>query len=314
MAKLKVLFLIVSLMFTGQAFGQDTQNSSVTTLLQQGMDLYGKGKWREAVLELRRAQGLAQTNAQRTQALYWISLAEIGAGEYEAAVRDIEELENTAAPGALKQELAYNKGRCYYYLGRYEEAMVLLKNYADSAANEKKYAAYFWIGESLFSLGQLDRARDIFTLIIQDAPQSTKYEAATYRIALINQKKVETELLNILKWSHEESLKTMEEYQRRERSYDQAIIAYQKRIAELLKDTRLADLESSNALYKNQLADAQNKIALLEANIREMQISLDSLRGSSSRAGTPTASERTQRLGGFRAEAQTLLEELQKGL
>ncbi|MHC6204702.1 tetratricopeptide repeat protein, partial [Breznakiellaceae bacterium SP9] len=183
-------FLIVSLTLTGQAY---PQNSSVTTLLQQGMDLYGKGKWREAVLELRRAQGLAQTNAQRTEALDWISLAEIGAGEYEAAVRDIEKLENTAGPGALKQELAYNKGRCYYYLGRYEEAMVLLKNYADGVTNEKKYAAYFWIGESLFSLGRLDQARDIFTLIIQDAPQSAKYEAATYRIALINQKKVEAE-------------------------------------------------------------------------------------------------------------------------
>ncbi|MHC6204703.1 hypothetical protein ACYULU_16100 [Breznakiellaceae bacterium SP9] len=106
----------------------------------------------------------------------------------------------------------------------------------------------------------------------------------------------------------------MEEYQRRERSYDQAIIAYQKRIAEMLKDTRLADLERSNALYKNQLSEAENKIALLEANIREMQLNLDSLGGSRSRVDTPTASGRTQRLAGFRAEAQALLEELQKGL
>jgi hypothetical protein len=86
---------------------------------------------------------------------------------------------------------------------------------------------------------------------------------------LINQKKIEIELLALLRWSHEESLKTMEEYQRRERTYDQALTAYQKRIADMLKDTRLSDLESANAEYRKQLAEAEARILSLEENIND---------------------------------------------
>jgi chromosome segregation ATPase len=149
---------------------------------------------------------------------------------------------------------------------------------------------------------------------MQEYPQSAKYEAASYRIALINQKKVEAELLNILKWSHEESLKTVEEYQRRERSYDQAIIAYQKRIADMLKDTRLADLESSNAQYRRQLAEAEERIALLEARLRETQASLGALQETSRREEeeglpliqTDVLSEKSAKLLDLRAAALEL--------
>ncbi|MDR1903883.1 MAG: tetratricopeptide repeat protein [Treponema sp.] len=309
----------------------EARSQGLRASIEIGIELYSEGKWREAVLELRRVQGEAERAELRAEALYWISLAEIGAGEYETAVRDMEELE--ALPGVenRKEEIPYNKGRCFYYLGRYEEAMVLLKNYADvmdkgGDNRAKKYAAYYWIGECLYSLGWLDRAREVFSLIIQEYPQSAKYEAASYRIALINQKKVEAELLNILKWSHEESLKTMEEYQRRERSYDQAIIAYQKRIADMLKDTRLADLENSNAQYRRQLAEAEERIASLEASLHETQAGINALKEASRHdrevsvgavqpsVQTGALSEKSARLAASRAAAlelqNTLIKEL----
>ncbi len=209
---------------------------SAQSRLDHGKTLYGEGKWRDAVLELRRAQAEAQNNTQRGEALYWIALAEIGAGEYEAALRDLEETLRIDSTNSRVREVPYQQGRCLYYMGQYDRAIVLLKGYADANTDPSKIAAsYYWIGECLFSLGQLQMAQDVFYRIVDEFPQSVKYEAANYRIALINQKKVEAELLAILKWSHEESLKTVEAYQRRERSYDQAIIAYQKRIADLLK-------------------------------------------------------------------------------
>jgi TolA-binding protein len=244
--------------------------SPASARLQGGIALYGEGKWREAVIELRRAQAEAANPEQRAEALYWIALAELSAGEYEAAVRDMEELARIAPAGPRRAELPYHTGRAYYYLGRYDEAVVLLKDYADRVGEgeeSRKSAALYWIGECLYALGQLDKARDVFVLITEQYPQSAKFEASSYRIDLINQKKIEIELLALLKWSHEESLRTMEEYQRRERSYDQALIAYQKRIADMLKDTRLADLETVNANYRKQLADAEERLRALEAGL-----------------------------------------------
>ncbi|MDR2257961.1 MAG: tetratricopeptide repeat protein [Treponema sp.] len=239
--------------------------------LQEGVRLYSGGRWREAVIEFRRAQAEAPTAEQRGEALYWIAQAELSAGEYAASVRDMEELERIAPASPRRAEIPYHKGRAYYYLGRYDEAIVLLKDYLSRLGdndNSRKSAALYWIGECLFSLGQLEGAREIFTLITEQYPQSAKFEASSYRLGLINQKKVEIELLALLKWSHEESLKTMEEYQRRERTYDQALTAYQKRIADMLKDTRLADLESANAEYRKQLAEAEERIMSLEENLK----------------------------------------------
>ncbi|MDR1238892.1 MAG: tetratricopeptide repeat protein [Treponema sp.] len=238
--------------------------------LQNGVRLYGEGKWREAITELRRAQTEASDPEQRGEALYWVALAEISAGDHTAAVADMEELVRVAPASPRRAELPYHMGRAYYYLGRYDEAVVILTDYAGrvgEGADSRKSASLYWIGECLFALGQLDQARDIFFLITDQYPRSAKFEAAAYRIDLINQKKIEIELLALLKWSHEESLRTMEEYQRRERSYDQALIAYQKRIAEMLKDTRMADLEADNANYRRKLSEAEERIRRLEADL-----------------------------------------------
>jgi TolA-binding protein len=244
--------------------------------LQSGLALYQEGRWREAAAELRRAQEEALDPELKGEAYYWISLAELAAGDYRGAIRDMDALETTAPESKRMREIPYHKGRALYHLSRYDEALMLLKLYADriggagplspgSSAAARKSAALYWIGECLYAMGQLDYARDVFTIVTADYPGSANYEASSYRLGLINQKKIEEELLGLLKWSHEESLRAIEEYQRRERSYDQALIAYQKRIAELLKDTHIPDLEAANAQYRRQLQEAEARIRALES-------------------------------------------------
>jgi hypothetical protein len=155
-------------------------------------------------------------------------------------------------------------------------------------------------------MGQLDYARDVFTNVTQDYPRSAKFEASSYRLALIHQKKIEEELLNLLKWSHEESLKAIEEYQRRERSYDQALIAYQRRIAELLKDSRLEDLDSANAQYRRQLADSEERIRLLEEELQSYRAGSPASLGPAS----PGDAERQARLEELRSSALDLADTL----
>ncbi|MDR3337871.1 MAG: tetratricopeptide repeat protein [Treponema sp.] len=261
----------------GPLFSQTRGSYDLTpeARLQYGVSLYGRGYWPEAVDELRQVYSEASGAALKADALYWISMTELAAGNYDNSIRAMDELERLTPGNAKYAEIPYHRGRVYYYLGRYDEAISLFRTYIDSIAvdvpgeSARKPAALYWMGECLYAMGQLNRAQDIFSQIVEQYPQSVKYEASSYRLALINQKKIEVELLSIVKWSHEESLKTVEEYQRREKSYDQAIIAYQKKIAEMLKDTYLAGLEASNAGYRKRLSEAEAKITDLEKKLEE---------------------------------------------
>jgi tetratricopeptide (TPR) repeat protein len=227
-----MVFFCIFLLVAGRGHAQ------TETALQRGLRLYGEGRYQEALQTLRPYHEEQKDPAVQAEALYWISLAELGAADYERAFQDMEALEKLG--GTRAAEIPYHKGRVCYYLGRYDEGIRLLSAFAENLrdpGDPRKSAALYWVGESLYSMGQMEKAKDIFSAITENYPSSAKFEAASYRISLINQKKIEAELLALLKWSHEESLKTIEEYQRRERAYDQAIIAYQKRIADMLKES-----------------------------------------------------------------------------
>jgi tetratricopeptide (TPR) repeat protein len=294
-----------------------TPGVTLSARLQRGIELYGAGRWREAVLELRRAQAEAADNGQRAESLYWIALAELAAGEYENSIKDMDELERIAPGNPRYADLSYHRGRTNYYLGRYDEALILLKAYSDSIGADvpgegaRKPAALYWMGECLYSLGHLDQAESVFLVIMEEYPQSVKYEASSYRLSLIKQKKIEAELLGILKWSHEESLKTVEEYQRRERSYDQAIIAYQKRIADMLKDSRYAELETSNAEYRRRLIEAESRIIALEASLKNANIAIPP--SAALPAAPPQGDSRPSRVQSLRSEALDALNEREAG-
>jgi tetratricopeptide (TPR) repeat protein len=234
-----MVFFCVFLLVAGRGHAQ------TETALQRGLRFYGEGRYQEALQILRPHYEGQKDPAVQAEVLYWISLAELGAADYEGALRDMEVLEKLG--GTRAGEISYHKGRVCYYLGRYDEGIRLLSAFAENLSDSGdpgKSAALYWIGESLYSMGQMEKAKDMFTTVTERYPSSAKFEAASYRISLINQKKIESELLALLKWSHEESLKTIEEYQRRERAYDQAIIAYQKRIADMLRESRESGAET----------------------------------------------------------------------
>jgi hypothetical protein len=72
----------------------------------------------------------------------------------------------------------------------------------------------------------------------------------------------------------------MEEFRRREISYDQALSAYQRRIADMLRDSRFQELEESNTRYQEQLGLAEERIRLLENSLTVER--LNTLRESAS--------------------------------
>lgn len=271
---------------------------------EKGMEHYQEGRWFEAAAELRYAQETAQNLRQWSEALYWVILTELAVSDFGSALRDMEDLEKGAPESTRNTDMVYHRARAYFYLGYFEDALLLFKQYADNAGaggESRKAAAIYWMGECLYAMGQLEQAEGFFHWIIEHHPASSKYEASVYRIDLIKQKKIEAELLALLKWSHEESLRTSEEFQRKEKNYEQAMNAYQRRIADLLKDSRVADLESANGDYQQQLAEARERIRLLEARLGA---------GGGSAPETDDLKVQAQRL---RNEAQWDLRNLENG-
>ncbi len=314
MTKRGVSLIFAALLSVAAAFADDLP-ASIPAALARGVELYGEAKWHDAVLELKRAAATLTSKDEASEAAYWISLAEIGAGDFEAAARDLDALITADPMGKRANEAAYQKGRAFFHLGRYDDAIVTFKTYSDLAVDDqRKSAAAFWIGESLYALGRLEDARSVFSLIVERYPTSLKYEAAYYRVALIDQKAIETELLKLLKWSHEESLRTVEEYQRRERSYEQAIVAYQKRIAEMLKDGRLADLEKENKELAEQLAAARLSSIPAPEQPAAIAPAVPVPAPAAQAPQTPGDSERVARLLALKAKALELQNKVQEKL
>jgi len=243
--------------------------------LRNGVKLYRASKWQDALVELRAARDQAVTDTQVSEALYWAALAEMASSDFEAALRDMDMLAKTGGPRMT--DIAYHRGRAYYSLGQYNDAIAQFTEYtakAEGSAKARVSAAWYWAGESYMRLGQFDKAREIFEMFRTQYRDSSKYEAAQYRLLLINQKKVEQQLLDMIRWSHEDSLKASEEFQRRQRTYELALNAYQKQIGELQKNAQGSDGQSGDSDYRKQLddcrrqlAEAQNRINALEQQL-----------------------------------------------
>jgi len=229
------LFLITA------EFSIAQENSMVqySSRFQNGALLYRDGRWQEAAGEFRYAQEIAENRDDWEQALYWVILTELAIGDYGSAIRDMDELDRFAPNSIYARDMVYHRARTYFNQGFFEDSLVLFRHYSDSITSDdpesadRKAASFFWMGECLYSMGQFDEAEKFYSWVITRYPASPKFEISSYRVDLIKQKKIENELLALLRWSHEESLRTSEEYQRIIKTYENTLNAYQRQISEL---------------------------------------------------------------------------------
>jgi len=233
---LTVLLLLLVCAVLG---AQETPQAQYTRRYQNGLQLYKLARYQEAAIEFRRAQEIAATANDKSAALYWVILSQLAYSDFGSAVRDMEELSKTAPNSPYTRDMLYHRGRVYYNQGYFEEALYFLNRYNQSTADsdpqsaDRRAASFFWMGECLYSMGQFEEAEKFYAWVVARYVNSPKVEAASYRLDLIKQKKIEFELLALLQWSHEESLRTSEDYQKTLRTYESTLNMYQRRIAEL---------------------------------------------------------------------------------
>lgn len=275
------LLLALTLFSAGISFAEE-KGPTFQKSYQKGTQLYQASDWHAAAVEFRGAQESAANMDEWSRALYWVILSELAYTDYGSAIKDMDELEKHAPYTVYTRDMAYHRGRVYFNQGYFEDALVLFRNYIDSAyeidrdTEDRKAAAYFWIGECLYSMGQFDEALNFYNYVLEKYPESPKNDASVYRIDLIKQKKIETELLALLQWSHEESFRTKEDYQRQIRSYEYILNQYQKLIADftsILEDQILENekitAENLQSIYDRLMERARQLNRELDVMIKD---------------------------------------------
>jgi tetratricopeptide (TPR) repeat protein len=269
------------LLFAALAGPQSIAAQVYSPRLEQGLSLYRAGYWADAVTELRRSQTEAAHVGEAAEALYWLSVTEFYLGDYEAALRDMDELQRIAPAGLRIEDMLYYKGRSLYYLKRYEEALTVFRLYEtfltrskiDSPqARAQKATLAYWMGECLYSLGRQEQAAEFFAAVMGAKPRVEQYVAASHRLEMIRQKALQLEILGMLDWSYSEYLRLAEESQNRETAFNEAIATYQKQMEDAAANAAyMFELEAKAAEYHRLLSEAEERIRTLEARLSETQ-------------------------------------------
>jgi TolA-binding protein len=291
--------------------------SAASSELNRGLALFKQNEFGQAIVFFEGLVDESRGSVIEAEAAFWLAKSYMAARDLDNAAASMEYFLANFPDHPLFPEAYYQKGRLLYLQGEFENAILVFEDYIKSYPDQEFIPnAYYWIGEALYALGALDDAASVFNRVVASYPQSFKVEAARYRLALIDFKKRENELMKLLKWSHEETLKTIEEFQRREKAYEQAIASYQRQVTLLKQQAGTAPsaaVASGEGAAALQTLKAEN--ARLMALVDSLQKQLQATRtegGSAAGAAGPEMEEllRLQELLKIKEEALKLKESL----
>jgi TolA-binding protein len=248
--------------------------------LDRGIELFGQEKYRESLDLFGKVMSDPKAKAERPEAAYWSVLAYLAVGDSTTAGASIDAFISAYPASPRVPDLLYQRGRILYTKGDYEGALKVFAAFATAAPASDLYpSALYWSGECLYALGRLEEAERAFSAVTQNYPSSVKVEAATYRLSLIGLEYRQRELLKLLTWSHEESLRSVEDFRRRERAFEASIALYQKQISDS-KRGAASDQDKILADLRAQVADLGSKLASSEAKVASLQAEADALRAA----------------------------------
>ena len=84
-------FCILRIPLYGQAWQPSGETgASAYTQINTGIELYGDGRWGEAIVQLRRAQQESIGPQARAEAQFWIAMSAFAAGDYKEAIQNFD--------------------------------------------------------------------------------------------------------------------------------------------------------------------------------------------------------------------------------
>ena len=263
------------------------------SILAQGQAAYANGDYLNALSQFQKLVADPVSRA-KPEPFLWLAKTYFAILDTKNAALNLDYYLQNFPKDAAHAEGVYLQARILYADGDYSHAIQAFGQYMNtSPSGDQVPNALFWMAESSFALGHYDEAAELYNKIIQGYPSSFKLEASRYRLAVIDLRHREEELLKLLQWSHAEALNSSDEYQRREKAYQQALIAYQKRILDLQstdlgakvaaleeagrqKDALIAALRGQGAVAA-PVADSGSQVKLLELKVRALSLKGDLL-------------------------------------
>jgi tetratricopeptide (TPR) repeat protein len=189
----------------------------------------------------------------RANAVFWQAKSLYMMGDYVQAGSLLDQYLINWADNSYYEEALYLVGKNYYSQANYQSALEAFIRFSEEYGGSSWYShALYWMGESLYGLGHIEEASQLYNRIIEEFPDSPKKEAARYRNALIEIKKREEKLLELLKWSHEEFLKSGQDSSMEKAVYEEALKAYQEQVALLSERERAMS-------YRNKLLSLKER-------------------------------------------------------
>ena len=228
--------------------------------------LYDAGKYDQSIVLFREILLSSKNETIKREAYFWLGKAYMSVEKYNQAMTNLEYyLANYQKNGSNYPEAVYQKGVLLYMQEQYEAAYQQLAEFAKTYKKDKLVSsAYFWMGESMYALGQLDNAELYYGVVVKKFPRSSKFQAAQYKLDLIEHKRAELVLQNLLKWSQEQYLATLNQNKVKEKSLLQALEEYRRR--ELLSDenmlnaSEIVNLKTENEQLKKKVEDQAKEI------------------------------------------------------
>lgn len=243
--------------------------------LEEGIDAFARSDFQTALLRFREVLLEQPDRDSEATAYFWLAKSAMALNRLNEAERNLEYYLREFPRHTYAVEAEYQRGRLLYMQEDFTGALRALAAFVEDHPDSPFVAnATYWSAEALFSVGRLQEARRLFQTVIQDYPSSFRVEAARYRVAVIDLNQREQELLDLLRWSHEEYLRVLEDARRRERTYEQAIAGYQNR----LQDAATEDFRDEIVRLSTQVRSLQETIRSRDEEILRLREQLTTLR------------------------------------
>jgi TolA-binding protein len=267
-----IAFLLLS---GGLLFAQN--GDTARRILEEGLEDFRNGSYEQAMVTFRELLASPDAEAYRPDAYFWIGRSALAAGRLEESAENLEFYLQNFPDHRFAAEARYQRGRLLHLQEDYQQSIRALEDFIARHPDSRFLPnAYYWIGESLFALGQFDRSADVFRTVTQEYPESFRSEAAEYRLSVIELSRREESLLKLLQWSHQEYLNAIDEFEQRERTYEEALTEYRERLRRL-----------ASGDFRAEIDRLTERVAELEAELAERDREIRDLRQRLTAGGTP---------------------------